>query len=228
MVPAELSGRPTSSTSFVPLGSTRFSYPVSGTVLGHRVSREANTQNPQDRGGEESWASQGSEGRASGRGRGGALLPSSCRIGRGRGPGRREEPTSAAGRSTDALLEAGKQSRWKGEMGALGQEKRFLPLERKSRQAPWRRQDLSWNLQHKQGTGVLAEGTAQAKAWGQGSSHGWVRGLPGAGLEWPGSRQGPSHRAGCQRGKAGPDLKGNRGASERERARAWWGSRERG
>ena len=49
MVPAELSGRPTSSSSFVSLGSTRFSYPVSGTVLGQRVSREANTQNTQDR-----------------------------------------------------------------------------------------------------------------------------------------------------------------------------------
>ena len=158
------------------------------------------------------------------------------------------------------LLEAGKQSRWKGEMGALGQEKRFLTLERKSGQAPRRRQDLSWSLQHKQrtgalaegtaraeglwqraqpgqrgsgrghslGRGALAEGTARAEAWGQGGGHGWVQGLPGVGLEWPGSRQGPSHRAGRQRGKAGPDLKGNRGASEQERARAWWGSTERG
>lgn len=153
----------------------------------------------------------GSEGGATREREGGALFPLSCRMGRGRGPGRREEPTSAAGRSTDAPLEAGKQSRWKGEMGALGQEKRLLPLERKSGQAPWRRQDLSWNLQHKQRTGVLAEGTAQAKAWGQGSSRSCVRGLPGAGLEWPGSRQSRSHRSGRQRGKAGPDLEGDRG-----------------
>lgn len=152
----------------------------------------------------------GSEGGATRESEGGALFPLSCRMGRGRGPGRREEPTSAAGRSTDAPLEAGKQSRWKGEMGSLDQEKRLLPLERKSGQAPWRRQDLSWNLQHKQRTGVLAEGTAQAKAWGQGSSHSCVRGLPGAGLEWPGSRQSRSHRSGRQRGKAGPDLEGDR------------------
>ena len=150
----------------------------------------------------------GLRGRASGERRVGALLLVKLQDGQRRGPGRREEPTSAAGRSADALLEAGKQSRWKGEMGAPGQEKRFLPLERKSGQASWRRQHLSWNLQHKQGTGVLAEGTAQAKGWSQGSIHGWVRGLPGAGLEWPGNRQSPSHRAGRQHGKAGLDLKG--------------------
>ena len=69
----------------------------------------------------------GSEGGATRESEGGALFPLSCRMGRGRGPGRREEPTSAAGRSTDALLEAGKQSRWKGEMGSLDQEKRLLP-----------------------------------------------------------------------------------------------------
>ena len=70
------------------------------------------------------------------------------------------------------LLEAGKQSRWKGEMGALGQEKRFLTLERKSGQAPRRRQDLSWSLQHKQRTGALAEGTARAEGL-------WQRAQPG-------------------------------------------------
>lgn len=91
----------------------------------------------------------GLRGRASRERRGGALLPVKLQDGQRRGPGRREEPTSAAGRSTDALLEAGKQSRWKGQMGALGQKKRFLPLERKSGQASWRRQHLSWNLQHK-------------------------------------------------------------------------------
>lgn len=157
---------------------------------------------------EESWASRGSEGGPTRRGRGGALLLVKLQDGQRRGPGRREEPISAARRSADALLEVGKQSRWKGEMGAPGQEKRFLPLERKSGQASWRRQHLSWNLQHKQGTGVLAEGTAQAKGWSQGSIHGWVRGLPGAGLEWPGNRQSPSHRPDHQHGKAGLDLKG--------------------
>ena len=70
------------------------------------------------------------------------------------------------------LLEAGKQSRWEGEMGALGQEKRFLTLERKSGQAPRRRQDLSWSLQHKQRTGALAEGTARAEGL-------WQRAQPG-------------------------------------------------
>ena len=131
------------------------------------------------------------------------------------------------------LLEAGKQSRWKGEMGVLGQEKRFLTLERKSGQAPWRRQDLSWNLQRKQGTGALAEGTARAEGLWQRAQPRQRPGAKGAAtagsedcqvLGWSGLGVARARHT----GKAGPDLKGNRGASEQERARAWWGSRERG
>lgn len=129
MVPAELSGRPTSSFFIRTPGEYQVFLPCARDSSGARESAERQTHKTLTT---EERRSRGQPGLGGGATRERGRAPSvKLQDGQRTGPGRREEPTSAAGREHGCAAGSGKQSRWKGEMGPWVR-KGLLPLERKS------------------------------------------------------------------------------------------------